>query len=221
MDYLTQPLLDSASKSNLLTRILEKNSSWQDGRKTAGTYASEVKNNQQLDRLSQESIECADKVIGQIRSNQLIKSFALPRKIHGVMFTRTSAGQGYGMHVDNPYMSSGRSDLSFTLFLSSPDSYEGGELCLQSLQGNKAIKLEAGHIVVYPSTSLHSVEEVKKGERLVCVGWIQSYISSNEDRAVLFGLDAGARGLLASHGRSQELDLIFQAYSNLLRRLGD
>ena len=137
------------------------------------------------------------------------------------MFTRMLTGQGYGDHVDNPYMSTGRSDLSFTLFLSDPTEYEGGELCIQTLQENKKIKLQAGSIIIYPSTSLHSVEEVKEGERLVCIGWIQSYISNNEDRNLLFGLESGAKSLLAEHGRSPSLDLVYQAYSNLLRRLGD
>ena len=137
------------------------------------------------------------------------------------MFSRTSTGDGYGAHVDNAYMSSGRSDLSFTLFLTDPNTYEGGELCIQTIQGSKEIKLKEGQIVIYPSTSLHSVKTVTQGERLACIGWIQSHIASNEDRNILFGLDAGARGLLAKEGKSPELDLIFQSYNNLLRRLGD
>jgi PKHD-type hydroxylase len=137
------------------------------------------------------------------------------------MFTQSLAGHGYGLHIDNPYMPSGRSDLSFTLFLSPPEEYKGGELCIQTINKTEKIKLSAGEIVIYPSTHLHSVAEVKSGERYVCVGWVQSYIQNNEDRNFLFGLDAGAKGLLAKHGRSDELDLIFQAYSNILRRLGD
>ena len=118
-------------------------------------------------------------------------------------------------------MPTGRSDLSFTLFLNEPKEYQGGELCIQTINKTEKIKLSAGQIIIYPSTQLHSVAEVKGGERYVCVGWIQSYIQSNEDRNFLFGLDAGAKSLLAKHGRSDELDLIFQAYSNILRRLGD
>ena len=137
------------------------------------------------------------------------------------MFTKSLPGNGYGMHVDNPYMPSGRSDLSFTLFLNEPENYEGGSLCIQTINETKQIKLSAGEMIIYPSTKLHSVSQVEKGERFVCVGWIQSYVQNNEDRSFLFGLDAGAKGLLAKHGRSDELDLIFQAYSNLLRRLGD
>lgn len=125
------------------------------------------------------------------------------------------------MHIDNAYMSSGRSDLSFTLFLSDPKDYEGGELAIQTLQETKRIKLPQGHIVIYPSTSIHSVEEVRSGNRFVCVGWIHSYVSSNEDRKSLFNLDAGARAILSKHGRTPEVDLLFQSYSNLLRSLGD
>ena len=137
------------------------------------------------------------------------------------MFSRTGVDQGYGMHVDNAYMRTGRTDLSFTIFLSDPESYKGGSLIIQTIQKSEKIKLPAGHILIYPSTSLHAVEKVTHGERLVSIGWIQSHIKSSEDRTILFGLDAGAKGLLAKHGRSDELDLIFQAYSNLLRRLGN
>ena len=127
------------------------------------------------------------------------------------MFTQSLAGDGYGTHIDNPYMPSGRSDLSFTLFLNEPTDYEGGELTIQTIHKTEKIKLSAGEMIIYPSTQLHSVAEVKDGERYVCVGWIQSYVQNNEDRNFLFGLDAGAKGLLAKHGRSDELDLIFQA----------
>ena len=220
MEPLTHPLLDEATVSQLRATLLADETSWQDGRKTAGYQAAAVKNNLQLDRNSKTAKENSQLVIKQLESDPLVKSFALPRHIHGVMFSRSGIGQGYGMHVDNAYMSSGRSDLSFTLFLSEPESYDGGALCIQTLQDSKQVKLPAGQVIIYPSTSLHAVETVTAGERLVCVGWIQSYISSNEDRTILFGLNAGARALLAEHGRSPELDLIFQAYTNLLRRLG-
>ena len=221
MEYIIHPLLDTSSAKNLLHKLLANKSSWQSGKISAGQYAAEVKNNFQLDRDSEEANEMSNYVIERILKDALLKSFTLPRKVHGVMFTSTRSGQGYGTHVDNAYMSTGRSDLSFTLFLSNPSDYEGGELSFQTIQDRKQIKLKAGEIIIYPSTSLHSVEPVNHGERLVCVGWIQSYIANNDDRNMLFGLDAGARGLLAQHGRSPELDLVFQAYSNLLRRLGD
>ena len=221
MEYLTQPLLNKLEARRITQRLKEESFSWQDGKKTAGTHAAKIKNNFQLDRNSKLSIKLKDSVINKISSNALIKSFTLPSIIHGIMFTKSITGNGYGMHVDNPYMPSGRSDLSFTLFLNEPDDYQGGDLCIQTINNTEKIKLSAGEMIIYPSTTLHSVSQVKEGERFVCVGWIQSYVQSNEDRNFLFGLDAGAKGLLAKHGRSEELDLIFQSYSNLLRRLGD
>tara|TARA_Y100001968_G_scaffold329783_1_gene379951 strand:+ start:3207 stop:3872 length:666 start_codon:yes stop_codon:yes gene_type:complete len=221
MDYLIHQLIDKKSAQLIAERLLSNDSSWEDGKKTAGTHAAKSKNNLQLDRKSKLSLALSEKVINHLNTDPLIKSFAIPKKFHSLMFTKSAKQQGYGMHVDNPYMSTGRSDLSFTLFLSDQDSYKGGKLNIQTLQENKMIKLSAGEIIIYPSTSLHCVEKITEGERLVCVGWIESYIASNEERNFLFGLDAGAKGLLAKHGRSPELDLIFQAYSNLLRRLGD
>ena len=137
------------------------------------------------------------------------------------MFTKSNKNMHYGRHIDNPFMSTGRSDLSFTLSLSNKESYQGGELVIETMNSQKEFKLNAGEIIIYPSTYLHSVQEVKDGERLVCVGWIESYIKSIEEREYLFDLDAGARGLLAKYGRSDELDFVFKSYSNLLRLLGN
>ena len=221
MDCLIHQLLNANEANELIENLLSNNNAWEDGKKTAGSHAAKVKTNKQLKRDSEIALHNESYISEKISKDPLIKSFCIPRKIHGILFSKTGLGQGYGMHIDNPFMPSGRSDLSFTLFLSDPEKYDGGELYIQNLQDNKKFKLLAGQIIIYPSTSLHSVIPVSKGERLVCVGWIQSYISSNEDRNTLFGLDAGAKGLLAKNGRSEELDLIFQAYSNLLRRLGN
>ena len=221
MEYLTHSLIEKSETIQIVQKLKAEKSSWQDGKNTAGSYAAKIKNNFQLDKNSKLSIEVKDIVVNKIISNPLLKSFTLPSLIHGVMFTKSLAGHGYGTHIDNPYMTSGRSDLSFTLFLNEPKEYKGGELCIQTINKTEKIKLSAGEMIIYPSTQLHSVAEVKDGERYVCVGWIQSYVQSNENRNFLFELDAGAKGLLAKHGRSDELDLIFQAYSNLLRSLGD
>ena len=221
MEYLTHCLINKSDALKIVQQLKAEKSSWQDGKKTAGTHAAKIKQNYQLDKRSKISIEFENLIIKKIVSNPLIKSFTLPSLIHGLMFTKSIDGDGYGTHVDNPYMPSGRSDLSFTLFLNEPKDYQGGELCIQKINKTERIKLSPGEMIIYPSTQLHSVSKVKKGVRYVCVGWIQSYVQSNEDRNFLFGLDAGAKGLLAKHGRSDELDLIFQAYSNLLRRLGD
>ncbi len=221
MDYLTHELISKITAKKIIKEILENKSLWKDGKLTAGSHASANKENFQLEKKSKVSERNSYLIKDLITSDVLIKSFAIPKKIHGTMFTKTQAGQGYGKHIDNPYMRSGRSDLSFTLFLSEPEDYEGGELCIHNISNSEDIKLEAGEIIIYPSTSIHSVKKVTHGTRVVCVGWIESYISNNDQRRFLFGLDAGAKGLLARHGRSDELDLIFQAYSNLIRSIGN
>ena len=221
MNYLIQELLN-AEEINLIKKDLEdETQNWEDGKNTAGSHATLVKNNLQLNRNSEVSKKYSQFVNKKILSSQLIKSFSLPKRIHGIMFTKSSKNMHYGRHIDNPYMSTGRSDLSFTLSLTNKDSYEGGELIIETLNSEEEFKLNAGQIIIYPSSYLHSVSQVNSGCRLVCVGWIESYVKSNEKREYLFDLDAGARGLLAKHGRSDELDLIFQSYANLLRVLGN
>jgi PKHD-type hydroxylase len=221
MNYLTHQLLN-AEEIDFIKKELEKeNQDWEDGKSTAGSHASKVKNNLQLKRKSDVSIKLSLLVKQKILNDDLIKSFTLPKHIHGIMFTKSLKKMGYGRHIDNAYMSSGRADLSFTIFISKKDDYEGGELFIENLTSESKFKLNRGEIIIYPSTYLHSVKEILNGERIVCVGWIESYIKSIEEREYLFDLDAGARGLLAKHGRSDELDLIFKSYSNLLRVMGD
>ena len=221
MNYLTSQLLINEEIETINNNLKNQKDLWEDGKKTAGSYASKVKNNMQLNRNSEFSKKYAELIKRKILSNQLIKSFALPKLIHGIMFTKSQKDMHYGRHVDNPFMSSGRSDLSFTISLTHQDSYEGGELLIETINSENKFKLNAGEIIIYPSTYLHSVEEIKNGERIVCVGWIESYVKSIEEREYLFDLDAGAKGLLAKHGRSDELDLVFKSYSNLLRLLGN
>ena len=221
MNYLTHQLLNAEEINFIVKELEQENQGWEDGKKTAGNHASIVKNNLQLNRNSEVSKKYSQLVNEMILSNQLIKSFSLPKRIHGIMFTKSSKNMHYGRHIDNPYMSSGRSDLSFTLSLTNKDSYKGGELIIETMNSEEKFKLNAGEIILYPSSYLHAVNEVNNGERLVCVGWIESYVKSTEKREYLFDLDAGARSLLAKHGRSDELDLIFKSYSNLLRVMGD
>ena len=221
MNYLTHQLLN-AEEINLLKKELEEaNQDWEDGKNTAGSHASKVKNNLQLKRQSDISKKLSILVKKKLLNNDLLKSFTLPKHFHGIMFTKSSKGMSYGRHIDNAFMSSGRADLSFTIFLSEKNQYEGGELLIESLNAENEFKLNLGEILIYPSTYLHSVQEVQKGERMACVGWIESYVKSIEEREYLFDLDAGAKSLLAKHGRSDELDLIFKSYSNLLRVMGD
>jgi len=220
MNYLTHQLL-STEELEILRKNLDKEELfWEDGKQTAGKHAAKVKNNLQLRRDSDLSIKFSGLITKKILNNELIKSFALPKKIHGTIFSKSQSGMKYGRHIDNAYMSSGRADLSFTIFLNYKDNYEGGALSIESFNSEKKFKLNAGEIIIYPSTYLHSVEEVVDGERLVFIGWIESYVKSIEEREYLFDLDAAARSLLAKYGRSNEVDLIFKSYSNFLRRLG-
>ena len=221
MNYLNHLLLNFEELDLLQQNIEKKDLQWEDGKKTAGNHAAKVKNNLQLNREADISKKYARLISEKILSNNLIKSFALPKKIHGIMFAKSTKGMGYGRHIDNSYMSSGRADLSFTIFLNNKDNYDGGELSIECINSEERFKLNAGEIIIYPSTYLHSVQEVTRGERFVCVGWIESYVKSIEEREYLFDLDAGAKGLLANYGRSDELDLIFKSYSNLLRLLGN
>ena len=221
MNYLTNQLLIQEEIEALIKNLKKENTLWEDGKKTAGSHASIVKNNLQLNRESEISKKLSLLIRKKILSSSLIKSFALPKIIHGIMFTKSLNNMQYGRHIDNPFMSSGRADLSFTISLTDKNTYEGGELIIEEMNSEKEFKLNAGEIIVYPSTYLHSVKEIKNGERLVCVGWIESYVKSIEQREYLFDLDAGAKGLLAKNGRSDELDLIFKSYSNFLRLLGN
>jgi len=221
MNYLTHQLLNAEELNFIEKELEQENQGWEDGKNTAGSHASIVKNNLQLKRTSDISKKLSLLIKQKILNNDLIKSFTLPKNIHGIMFTKSSKGMKYGRHIDNAYMSSGRADLSFTIFLSKKNLYEGGELLIENLTSDIKFKLNSGEILIYPSTYLHSVQEVLNGERIVCVGWIESYIKSIEEREYLFDLDAGARSLLSKHGRSDDLDLIFKSYSNLLRVMGD
>ena len=221
MNYLISQLLNDEEIKIIKNTLKENNKSWEDGKKTAGPQAAQVKNNLQLNRNSEISRVLSNRIINKMLASPLIKSFTIPKNIHGIMFTKSSKGMKYGRHIDNPYMSSGRSDLSFTIFLNEKNNYQGGELIIENINSESKFKLNSGEILIYPSTYLHSVEEIVEGERLVCVGWIESYIKSIEEREYLFDIDAGARSLLSKYGRSDDLDLIFKSYSNLLRLLGN
>ena len=221
MDLLTRPILDGVELQQIQNRLTSDQLPWRDGKLTAGQQAASVKQNSQLAPDSELTQEIMELVSRKLREDPLIKSFCLIRKIHSLLVSKSESGDGYGWHVDNPFSKHGRRDLSFTLFLSDESAYSGGSLEIQGFAESSEFRLPAGHVLIYPSSSIHRVNHITEGVRYVCVGWIESYIKSAEDRALLFGLDAGARGLLARYGRSDELDLIFQAYTNAVRRLSN
>ena len=218
MRFLIEPLLSQPDTQALVEQLQSASSDWRSGGETAGWHARQVKNNHQLDRNSQLHQQLSAGLVDQLRLHPLIQAAAFPRLIHSILFSRSGVGEGYGRHVDNAWMGVGRSDLSFTVFLSEPDAYDGGALILESSSGEEPFRLPAGHALVYPSTQLHRVDPVTRGERLVAVGWIESRIRSAEQRELLFELDTARRASYERNGKDEIFDLISKSYTNLLRR---
>lgn len=218
MRFLIEPLLNDAQVQAVRQRLRSAGEAWRPGQETAGWHARAVKANHQLDRGSPVHQQLAGQLQAVLETQPLIQAAAFPRRIHSLLFSRSEAGEGYGRHVDNAWMAGGRTDLSFTVFLSDPTDYEGGALVLESPSGEEAFRLPAGHALVYPSTLLHRVDPVTAGERLVAVGWIESRIRHADQRELLFELDTARRTLFQRHGKDAVFDLISRSYSNLLRR---
>ena len=218
MHFQLDDLLTAAELQQLNSRLLGlPEAAWLPGAETAGSYARQVKNNWQLDKGQPAFSDLAEQVITALQENPLFRSAAIPLQIHSLLFSRCGVGEGYGRHVDNPFMPGGRTDLSFTLFLADPDTYDGGALTLEFPHGEQAVKLPAGSAIVYPSGYLHRVQPVTAGCRYVAVGWVQSAVRSPEQRELLFELETACKALAASHGRSDALDIIYCCHTNLLR----
>jgi PKHD-type hydroxylase len=218
MQFPLEPLLSTEQVGRIRRLLLADDSLWRPGEETAGWHARTVKNNRQLDRSSPAHQALSEELVTELSRHPLIQAAAFPRRFHGVLFSRARDGEGYGRHVDNAWMAGGRSDISFTVFLSDPDDYQGGDLILESPAGEQRLRLPAGHAFLYPSTLLHRVEAVTAGERLVAVGWIESRIRHADQRELLFELDTARRALFQQEGKSEVFDLISRSYTNLLRR---
>jgi len=221
MHFLLEPLLNAPQVAALRQALMADDAAWSSGVETAGWHARTVKNNRQLDRQSPLQQRLAAEIETALAGHPLVQSAALPLLIHTILFSRCGPGEGYGRHVDNAFMANGRADLSFTVFLSDPAAYNGGSLLLEGLDGEREVRLEAGHALIYPSTLLHRVAPVTKGERLVAVGWIQSRVRDAERREILFDLDTARRQIFQQEGKTEVFDLISRSYSNLLRRWGE
>lgn len=192
-----------------------------DGKTTAGWHAKFVKNNMQLKSEATYASDLRELVKSALKRNALFQSALQPKIIHSMLFSRYEKGMSYGRHVDNALMGNQeflRSDVSFTLFLSSPSTYKGGELVIESSDGDRTYKLEAGSAIVYPSSTLHQVEPVTEGVRLAAVGWVQSLVRDPNEREILFDLDTTRRSIFAKEGKTIEFDLISKSYANLLRK---
>ncbi len=187
-----------------------------DGSATAGKHARLVKaNDQALPGPALEAI--LSKIEAALAANPLFRSAARPKALTRLILSRYRTGQTYGLHVDDALMQGLRTDLSFTLFLSGPDSYTGGALIIEDHFEARAIKLKAGDLILYPSTTLHRVEPVAHGERLAVVGWVQSLIRDSGQREVLFDLDQAIETLFTSQGKTPLFDTLAKTRSNLIR----
>jgi PKHD-type hydroxylase len=201
---------------------------WVDGRITAGHQSAQVKDNLQIPEGCPEHHVLGDMVLAALETNALFISAVLPLRVFPPLFNRYDPGMTFGAHVDNairlvpgtPHRV--RTDVSCTLFLTEPDSYDGGELVVEDIYGEHKVKLPAGHAVIYPATSLHRVMPVTRGSRLASFFWIQSMVRDTGQRRLLFDLDMAiqhARGdLPTGHAALPELTAV---YHNILRRWTD
>ncbi len=195
---------------------------WRDGRETAGATARKVKRNEQAAMNSTAGRALQEDLARVVEDNAVFRAAAQPRRVSPLMISRTGVGGHYGAHVDNALMGRGakrlRTDLSFTLFLTPPGDYEGGELVVHNAGMTQELKGEAGHLVLYPSGSIHEVKPVTRGTRIVCIGWIESLVADQGRREMLFDLEnlrAALRQKLP--GQSPELLTLDKTIANLLR----
>ncbi|MGN6356538.1 MAG: Fe2+-dependent dioxygenase [Novosphingobium sp.] len=196
---------------------------WIDGNATSGHQSALAKRNAQLPEDSEAAREAGQIVLDALSRNPLFVAAALPAKIFPPLFSRYGADDVFGTHVDNAVRLRGplrvRSDLSATLFLGEPDTYEGGELTIEGRFGAQSVKLPAGQMILYPASSLHRVEPIVRGWRIVSFFWIQSMVRDSDARHILFDLDSAVQSVAADKGHGDRAVIeLTGIYHNLLRR---
>lgn len=217
-------VLTAAQVSDARQRLDE--AEWVDGRATAGYQSAQVKDNRQLPDGHPVAREMGDAIVAALGRNALFMSAALPLRVFPPLFNRYDGGQSFGNHVDNAIrqIQGGpriRTDVSATLFLAGPDEYDGGELVVEDTYGVHAVKLPAGHMVLYPATSLHHVRPVTRGARIAAFFWIQSMVRDDGARTLLFDLDGAIQRVAAELPDSPAAVQLTAVYHNLLRRWAD
>lgn len=205
-------------------RALMEAATWEDGRSTAGAQSALVKRNEQLPPNGDLARALGQRVISALTANPLFISAAIPLHIFPPLFNRYGAGHHFGVHVDNAVRGDHltgtriRTDLSATLFLSEPEEYDGAELIIEDYYGSHEVKLPAGHLVLYPASSLHMVTPITRGVRVASFFWIQSMIRDAHARSLIFDLDTAIQGLVARLGRDDpETVKLTGIYHNLIR----
>lgn len=217
------PELFAPSEVRDMRKALEA-ANWDDGRATAGYRAARVKDNDQLAIDHPLARELGQRVLAKLSQTPLFIAAALPARVLPPRFSRYDGQGQYGNHVDNaifPLPGTGehvRSDISATLFLSEPDEYDGGELVIEDMFGSHSAKLPAGHVIVYPGSSLHRIEPVTRGVRYAAFFWTQSFVASAERRRLLFELDGAIQSVATDHPEHDSVDTLTQVYHNLLRQ---
>jgi len=217
------PSLLSAAQIQQCRRALEQ-AQWSDGRATAGHIAQQTKNNLQLSADDPTASQIGNLILEALPKSPLFMTTALPFKVFPPRFNRYQDGGHYGNHVDGAVFSVPgtshriRSDLSATVFFSEPEDYDGGELIIEDTSSTRNVKLRAGDMVLYPSTSLHRVTAVTRGARLASFFWIQSLVRSDSQRSVLFELDLSIQQLSEEIPDSPALPRLTAVYHNLLRQ---
>jgi PKHD-type hydroxylase len=191
-----------------------------DGKLSAGLAARRVKRNEEVAQNADQLKQLNEIVMGGLVSNCVYRSGALPSRVAAPYYARYTSAMGYGDHVDDPVMGPGpryRSDIAITIFLSDPQSYDGGELVIRTSFGDREIKLAAGDAIMYPASSLHRVAEVTRGERLVAVTWVQSLVRDAAKRELLYELNLAREKLLQNLPEAEETARVNTAYVNLVR----
>ena len=220
---LTIPAVLNSAQVAEARAILEA-AEWIDGKATAGHQGARVKDNMQLPPESSAARQVGGMIAKALGANPLFMSAALPLHILPPMFNRYSGGQTFGTHVDGSIRQipgTGhriRTDLSCTLFFAGPEEYDGGELIIEDTYGSKSVKLPAGHMILYPSTSLHQVTPVIRGTRLCSFFWLQSMIRDNGQRSLLFDMDVAIQRLGAENATHPSVISLTGVYHNLLRQ---
>jgi len=220
---LTIPDVLTPAQVEQARRILDA-ASWVDGRVTAGHQSARAKDNMQLPEYSEAARELGAMILGALGSNALFISAALPARVFPPLFNRYSGGQSFGTHVDNAIRQINgtshriRTDLSVTLFFSNPDEYDGGELTIEDVYGVHSVKIPAGHMVLYPASSLHHVKPVTRGARVSSFFWVQSMVRDDGERSLLFDLDLGIQQIVRNQSDHPASVQLTGVYHNLLRR---